>query len=70
MARDSTDATPIESRDELVAWFEKGSKPRERWRIGTEHDTVGADEIDPLAQRLRLVRERIEVEPPEHRHRR
>ncbi|MBX9618100.1 MAG: glutamate--cysteine ligase [Hyphomicrobiales bacterium] len=38
MARDSTDATPIESRDELVAWFEKGSKPRERWRIGTEHE--------------------------------
>jgi glutamate--cysteine ligase len=38
MARDVVDLTPIESRDELVAWFEKGSKPRERFRIGTEHE--------------------------------
>lgn len=38
MARDSTDTTPIESRDELVGWFEKGSKPRNQWRIGTEHE--------------------------------
>lgn len=38
MARDSIDTTPIESRDELVAWFEKGIKPRENWRIGTEHE--------------------------------
>jgi glutamate--cysteine ligase len=30
--------TPIESRDELVAWFEAGSKPRENFRIGTEHE--------------------------------
>jgi glutamate--cysteine ligase len=38
MARDSTDTTPIESRDELVAWFETGSKPKSAWRIGTEHE--------------------------------
>jgi len=28
----------IESRDQLVAAFAKGEKPRERWRIGTEHE--------------------------------
>jgi glutamate--cysteine ligase len=38
MARDQIDMTPIESRDELVAWFEAGSKPRENFRIGTEHE--------------------------------
>jgi glutamate--cysteine ligase len=38
MARDQIDMTPIESRDALVAWFEAGSKPRERFRIGTEHE--------------------------------
>ena len=38
MARDVSDATPIESRDELVAWFEKGLKPQADYRIGTEHE--------------------------------
>ena len=38
MARDVSDATPIESRDELVAWFEKGNKPPRDYRIGTEHE--------------------------------
>jgi len=38
MARDVVDSTPIESRDELVAWFEKGCKPRAQFRIGTEHE--------------------------------
>ena len=28
----------IESRDQLMATFEKGEKPRESWRIGTEHE--------------------------------
>ncbi|MFD0988367.1 glutamate--cysteine ligase [Methyloligella solikamskensis] len=28
----------IESRDELVAYLEKGCKPRDTWRIGTEHE--------------------------------
>ncbi|MBL8671949.1 MAG: glutamate--cysteine ligase [Alphaproteobacteria bacterium] len=31
----------IERRDQLVAWFESGSKPRSRWRIGTEHEKFG-----------------------------
>ncbi len=38
MARDQIDMTPIETRDELVAWFEKGSKPRSQFRAGTEHE--------------------------------
>src|SRR5437016_4776853 len=38
MARDVVDLTPIESRDELVAWFEQGCKPKEKFRVGTEHE--------------------------------
>jgi glutamate--cysteine ligase len=38
MARDQVDMTPIETREDLVAWFEAGSKPRSRFRIGTEHE--------------------------------
>ena len=38
MARDQVDMTPIETRDELVAWFEAGCKPKARYRIGTEHE--------------------------------
>ena len=41
MARDTFDMTPIESRDELVAWIEKGVKPKERFRVGTEHEKFG-----------------------------
>ncbi|MEI5687195.1 glutamate--cysteine ligase [Sphingomonas kyungheensis] len=28
----------IESRDQLIAHFARGEKPRDRWRIGTEHE--------------------------------
>jgi glutamate--cysteine ligase len=38
MARDQVDMAPIETREDLVAWFEAGSKPRSRFRIGTEHE--------------------------------
>ena len=38
MARDQVDMTPIETRDELIAWFEAGSKPKSQFRIGTEHE--------------------------------
>ena len=40
MARDVTDATPIGSRDELVAWIAAGEKPAEQWRLGVEHEKV------------------------------
>ncbi len=38
MARDTTDARPIESVDELIAHIAEGEKPADRWRIGTEHE--------------------------------
>jgi glutamate--cysteine ligase len=38
MARDQVDMTPIETRDELVAWFAEGCKPTSQYRIGTEHE--------------------------------
>jgi len=34
-------STPIESKRQLVEYLEIGSKPRERWRIGTEHEKFG-----------------------------
>ena len=40
MARDVTDATPISSRDEMVAWIAAGEKPRSDWRLGTEHEKI------------------------------
>lgn len=38
MARDTTDFRPIEGMDELVGYLAEGCKPREKWRIGTEHE--------------------------------
>jgi glutamate--cysteine ligase len=29
---------PITSRDQLVAYLESGNKPKDQWRIGTEHE--------------------------------
>lgn len=31
-------STPIKSRDDLVYALEKGNKPEDQWRIGTEHE--------------------------------
>ncbi len=28
----------MRSRDDLIAWIAEGSKPKDRWRIGTEHE--------------------------------
>ncbi|MEQ1719353.1 MAG: glutamate--cysteine ligase [Hyphomicrobium sp.] len=37
--REEGAASPlIESRADLVAWIAAGEKPKERWRIGTEHE--------------------------------
>jgi glutamate--cysteine ligase len=30
--------TPLQSRDELVAWLAAGVKPPSEFRIGTEHE--------------------------------
>ena len=34
----NTEAEPIRSFAELVSYFESGSKPRDQWRIGAEHE--------------------------------
>jgi glutamate--cysteine ligase len=38
MARDELNMTPIETREQLIAWFEAGIKPKSQFRIGTEHE--------------------------------
>src|SRR5437764_5185264 len=50
MARDVVDLTPIESRDQLVAWFAEGVKPKAQWRVGTEHEKFAftTDTHDPV----------------------
>src|SRR5450432_3272887 len=40
MARDITDADPVESRDALVSWLEAGCKPATSFRVGTEHEKI------------------------------
>jgi len=35
------DLTPITSVRQLADWFAEGSKPRDQWRIGTEHEKFG-----------------------------
>src|SRR5437764_8823045 len=40
MARDVVDTTAIETRDDLVSWFEAGCKERSAFRLGTEHEKV------------------------------
>jgi glutamate--cysteine ligase len=36
--------------DDLVAWIRGGEKPRDAWRIGTEHEKIGlrADDLAPV----------------------
>lgn len=46
MARDTSDTTPITSVADLVERIAGGCKPRERWRIGTEHEKVGFRKFD------------------------
>ena len=38
MARDTVDDRPLENRAQMIDWFSQGCKPREDWRIGTEHE--------------------------------
>ncbi|WP_274427011.1 glutamate--cysteine ligase [Chelativorans sp. YIM 93263] len=38
MARDTTDDRPIENKDDLIAYLASGCKPKQDWRIGTEHE--------------------------------
>lgn len=38
MARDTTDQTPLGTLDDMAAYMDAGSKPKEQFRIGTEHE--------------------------------
>lgn len=40
----------VEDRRALVDYLEQGCKPRDRWRIGTEHEKIGyrLDDLSPL----------------------
>lgn len=46
---DEHDVVPIGSVDELVAHFRGAEKPREAWRIGTEHELHGVRAAGPHA---------------------
>ncbi|MGE7370882.1 glutamate--cysteine ligase [Neorhizobium sp. NPDC001467] len=41
MARDTTDHTPLTSVSELSAYLAGGAKPKDRFRLGTEHEKFG-----------------------------
>jgi glutamate--cysteine ligase len=38
---DEHDAVPVRSLEDLRAYFATAGKPREKWRIGTEHELIG-----------------------------
>jgi glutamate--cysteine ligase len=38
---DESDAVPIASVEELVSYFTSAGKPRDKWRMGTEHELIG-----------------------------
>ncbi len=40
MARDVTDAEPVNGRRDLVAWFEAGAKAPENFKVGSEHEKI------------------------------
>ncbi len=50
MADTGTNSAPIESRAQLIEYLSEGGKPREDWRIGTEHEKFGFrhDDLRPL----------------------
>ena len=41
---------PIESHDQLAGYLESGCKPKDAWRIGTEHEKFGycRDTLKPI----------------------
>mgnify|MGYP001244625329 FL=1 len=41
MSIPQTGGGPIESFDQLAGLLEQGSKPRDQWRLGTEHEKFG-----------------------------
>ncbi|TBR36261.1 MULTISPECIES: glutamate--cysteine ligase [Dyella] len=58
-------STPIDSRQQLVEYIAAGEKPRDAWRIGTEHEKFGflTDSLRPPAfdgdRGIRVLLERL-----------
>ncbi len=50
MASEAAEATPIESRNQLIQAIEAGCKPASQWRIGTEHEKFGfyLEDFEPV----------------------
>jgi len=46
MARDASDSSIVESREQLIEEIASGSKPESAWRIGTEHEKFGFNIAD------------------------
>jgi glutamate--cysteine ligase len=40
---------PLEKKEDLVRYFESGSKPRDKWRIGTEYEKIAVSARDGRA---------------------
>jgi glutamate--cysteine ligase len=38
---DEQEAVPVRTKEELLAYFATAGKPREAWRIGSEHELIG-----------------------------
>jgi glutamate--cysteine ligase len=38
---DESDAVPIASVEELISYFSSAGKPRDQWRVGSEHELIG-----------------------------
>ncbi len=57
-----SDPTPITSARQLAEWFAAGSKPRDAWRIGTEHEKFGfrRDDLSPPPYEPRGIRAMLE----------
>ena len=66
MASQHADSPLINDRAELVSYFERGSKPPQDWRIGTEHEKFAyrRDDLRPLPYEgevgIRAVLERLQ----------
>ena len=71
----STSADLVETREQLIRYFESGAKPREQWRVGTEYEKITVSAHDGRAlpysgprgveQILRRLAERYGYEPDE-----
>jgi len=66
LAGSHADSPLINDRADLVSYFERGSKPLQDWRIGTEHEkfAYGRDDLRPLPYEgevgIRAILERLQ----------